>query len=509
MDMNAKFWPSNSKGSYYPEVKLPEIQARPNTGLCFSGGGSRSLSASIGQLRGLFSLNLLSSTRYISCVSGGSWASVPFTFLPNKIKDETFLGPLLTPSELSPTQLGELDPLCHLSTLLKPKIAQKYFDELMHCFGSESYARALNEIFLSPYELDNLQKLFSWNNPQSSLFYSVEHERPYLIAGGTLLSADNPDIKLQRSPFEFTPIYTGISSFFSNVTSGHDVGGGYLESFAFNCSVNEFSTKSDEAFVNCSESRDKLPFTLCDVIGSSGAAPELLADRFHILGKDWPSYYNWPVSSQDLSRAGNFQIGDGGILENNGILPLLKRKVEQIVVFVNTATSLVPVQKGDLWTGIDGYLPPLFGFFSDFWKHQLDTGKKNIPPYTQVFSNEQFASLAQGLSEAKEKGGSVIYSDTYKVLDNLYLGIEGNWDVEVLWVYNETVPKWISQLPSETQSLLKNNIFLKDFPLYKTFGQDLTGVINLSATQSNLLAHLSCWNVTSNASLFQSMLKDG
>ena len=60
----------------------PEQQAgvQPNVGICFPGGGTRALCATMGQLRGLLSFGGLNHVDYISCVSGGSWASTAFAY---------------------------------------------------------------------------------------------------------------------------------------------------------------------------------------------------------------------------------------------------------------------------------------------------------------------------------------------------------------------------------------------------------------------------------------------
>ena len=52
-------------------------------GIAFSGGGTRSASATVGQLRGLEQNGWLSRVRYMTAVSGGSWAAVPYTYSRN------------------------------------------------------------------------------------------------------------------------------------------------------------------------------------------------------------------------------------------------------------------------------------------------------------------------------------------------------------------------------------------------------------------------------------------
>jgi hypothetical protein len=64
-----------------------------------SGGGSRALTAGMGQLRALNKLtandqSLLAQVKALSTVSGGSWLGVPFTYLPPESpSDAAYLGP--------------------------------------------------------------------------------------------------------------------------------------------------------------------------------------------------------------------------------------------------------------------------------------------------------------------------------------------------------------------------------------------------------------------------------
>ena len=70
-----------------------------NVGVCLSGGGSRALTAGMGQLRALKKLtangqSLLAQAKALSTVSGGSWLGVPFIYLPpGSSSDDAYLGP--------------------------------------------------------------------------------------------------------------------------------------------------------------------------------------------------------------------------------------------------------------------------------------------------------------------------------------------------------------------------------------------------------------------------------
>lgn len=78
-------------GSYFPEQHTPLINRTGDCGICFSGGGTRSMAAAMGKLRGLYNLGLLSGTRYISSGSGGSWAAAIYGYYKSAAGNDTEL----------------------------------------------------------------------------------------------------------------------------------------------------------------------------------------------------------------------------------------------------------------------------------------------------------------------------------------------------------------------------------------------------------------------------------
>src|SRR5688572_1149137 len=92
-------WYSNGMSYTWPEQ---QAGVQPNVGICFPGGGTRALCATMGQLRGLLSFDFLKHVDYISCVSGGSWASTAFTYYQaGASSDEEFLGPITEPADIT------------------------------------------------------------------------------------------------------------------------------------------------------------------------------------------------------------------------------------------------------------------------------------------------------------------------------------------------------------------------------------------------------------------------
>jgi hypothetical protein len=506
--VTCKIWDATRDDFTFPEIddpqyKVVELETRPNVGLAFSGGGTRSASCVLGQLRGLKELNLLKNVRYISCVSGGSWASVPFAYLNDNWTDEMFLGQVIPPEDLTVEALKKTDRNSFAHLISNSVIIDDFFEHAIRFAGDETYSRAIGDVFLEPLEIDSLKRSFSLNsvsvsnilNNNSRLnaddFYTVRAGRPFLIVGSSLLRTDNPKGLPQRIHFETTPLYAGARVLHNRAGSnGLNLGGGYIEPLGFDSDEPD-DPPDNSQLVKVRLGASRHLYTLSDVAGTSGAAP---AEVLTKLGLDWlgfPEFRHWSVPDADKTRAKEYTFGDGGILENLGIMSLLMRKVERVVVFVNTKTQL----KGGGKDEINDSIPPLFG---------------KTPPFNlnHVFPEEMYPELVENLLIEKEAGKTAMHRATYPVREAPHYGIEGGWEVDVLWVYNDRVKEWESKLPANIRKKIGTGS-LGTFPHYKTFFQNPPQIIDLSATQVNLLAHLHCWNITvsENAQLFSDILK--
>jgi hypothetical protein len=77
----------------------------------------------------------------------------------------------------------------------------------------------------------------------------------------------------------------------------------------------------------------KYPFLLSDVSGSAALASVM--DLFGCSGGF--SYFDyWPIRNIGQESAVTYSFGDGGILENTDVIPLLRRRYRVIFAFVNT-----------------------------------------------------------------------------------------------------------------------------------------------------------------------------
>lgn len=622
-----KFWQTKSRTFKFPEEANLAFTKKADLGFCFSGGGTRSASASIGQLRALNNIkptkaakkNLLNSSKYISAISGGAWATIPYTFLPKNISDTEFLGKYVEPGKLIANDIhsfkSQKNFLNQVSTskillktiknylMIRTKIIKGiHFDEV-----DETFSRTIAEVLLKEYGLDEAKKYFTWTkanlndilkrNPhlEASDFNYVEKEleRPFFIAGGVM---NPPDKSADWNHFEMTPLYSGISKERKAKTRlGKSVGGAYLESFAMDSNSPNKKITGSTAEVRQGKAFHRT--SVSEIMGVTGAAPAFFAQGlqsyqnskmlFDLAGLPFPAGNSKltqaaaKLAGKSLIGGGNldnsllsvfpefrywtpgeahrqeekYDFGDGGYIDSYGIIPLLKRGVENIVVFMNTEIAVSDESKKakefNHGIQVDTALPVLFGervlkadflannlakdsrakvfankkstdgttpyeetvrgllAASDFDKLKLKKGQKLNGRLTRrdfsKFESATERELSQYLGCIK---GPVYHKQQYQVVKNEFFGIEKSYKVNVLWVNLQRSWTWEALLPSkwsntiakdnaEKISKLKTKPEFYNFPNYSTFNTNpnssVVNIVDMTASQANMVAHLSSW----------------
>ncbi|HYI08467.1 MAG TPA: hypothetical protein VEK57_05325 [Thermoanaerobaculia bacterium] len=534
-------WYSQSQAMTYP---WPEQQAgvKANVGVCFSGGGTRALSATMGQLRALLSLNLLSSIDYISCVSGGSWASTAFVYYnEGATSDAEFLGAITEPKDIT------LDALKVISTSsLGWGATQNLGDALdaAHRAGVSDkllWAAAVGQLFFARFGLydPNNPSYFSLDdatvakiraaNPSlaAAPFHTVRtpagYTMPYLlinatIDGPTAHAPYNPDQLLEVT---YSPLYSGIPfqqtmSYPVAKTAGLKpppvtavVGGGFIQSFAWGCDAPETPAAASGGSVTVGAPASV--FSLVDASGASSSAYAAILEKIKFLDGLLPEQNYWPpMATAPQTPAQLFDFGDGGNLENYGIIPLLMRGVKKVVVFINTETPMNvnydPTQKTDE-NDLDEELPALFGI--PVYSHDFSSTKKLAPDYNQVFPTADYAAVIQALQALKKQGQPMVFHKTHVLQKNTYWGLAAGGIVDVMYVYLDEVQTWRAQL---TDHALRTELDLRDlgmfphFPNYHTIDENIIptpgekiippwNLTEFTPQQVNLLADLTCWVV--------------
>ena len=404
--VNTRIWQSDDS-FVFPEQQSSHpdyIGNRKNLGVCFSGGGTRSAACTHGQLKALYYAGLIESIGYISCVSGGAWAAVPYTFLEEHWGDSHFFGEIIEPEELTNEVLSVINKRNYLHTVTHAGILDDAIENWLKLATDEIYSRAVGKIFLDHFNLNSRNKLFAYStnhvkdilsrNPKLTMddFYIANPNRPFVISSAALLRPGRRDYL-----FEMTPWYSGIHTFYPKQSvDSSDFGGGYIESFAFDSNAPD-SIEQATADVRIGSKRHR--FTLSDVLGTTGAAPSEVLNNIGLNNIGFPEFKHWSVRSG--FKAKEHEIGDGGNIENIGVLPLIKRNVEKIVAFVNTKKPLSPNDPKQLNSSIMNLFTP---------------GDVN-----HIFLKEQLDNLQNGLNAKLADGKATIFKDSYRVLSNTCL----------------------------------------------------------------------------------------
>lgn len=545
-------WSKADTPEQFPEASLN----LPKTGVCFSGGGTRAMNCAIGQMKGLDSIGLWDDIGYISAVSGGSWASTIFTYYRDGAEnDKQLLGTIMAPGDITLENLQQM-PKGFMGEVITKSLMDDLFGRLGLDLISHGILQKMDFIwidgightYLKPFGLYDPEhpKYFTLDiatrdgilarNPKlkASDFITVHKQegdikRPFLVVNSSLLGP-NKDLPLRNpenlSVFNYTPLYIGSNhplritdkELIFGKTVHFNAGGGFVEPFGFGSDLLS-SQNRQLSNTNATPLRVKLAkkrFEAVDATGTSSAAFGAIVSSniFLQLSSDIllgysldhliPEEEYWPISKSGVvQKAEKYRFTDGGNLENYGLITLLQRGVERVVVFINTDTPITvdlspsancPPQASQ----IDSDLFPLFGY-------PIGNHINN-----QIFTKKDFKTVYDGLSTAKKEGRSVMTKTTLRTVKNKWWGIPAGHKVEILWVYNETVPEWQNKLkePVLNQICLGPKGQFPDFPLYKLiFENGLTKGISLTKAQVNLLYQLSAWNVYSNKEVFDFIKK--
>ena len=292
-----------------------------NVGVSLSGGGSRALTAGMGQLRALRKLtlhgqSLLAQVKALSVVSGGAWLGVPYVYLPpGGPSDTAYLGPwiedqaALTPEMLqvlpagnagvpisspmfSPRLLAVQALLLHAALHVPPEMLWQTIIGLNILAEYGLYAPTLQLAPTDTFSFDaaTVANEITGQNPTlaNETIYtyadadsSRRERRPFLVCNSAMFLTE-PGSSLQLlAPVQTTPFITGILGTPSGEdTNGRKVGGGGVTSFGFNSTCDAISGSN----ATIAQTRQ---WSLTDAVGTSSAFfAEVLQNLFHHWRQD-------------------------------------------------------------------------------------------------------------------------------------------------------------------------------------------------------------------------------
>jgi hypothetical protein len=278
-----------------------------NVGVSLSGGGSRALTAGMGQVRALNRLTandqpLLAQVKALSTVSGGSWLGVPFIYLPpGSPSDIAYLGPWLEDqSTLTPALLAQLPagnagvPIS--SPLFSPEllaVQALLLHAVLHVPPDMLWQTIIGLNILAPYGLYaptahlTPTDMFSFNaavvasevtnpslNPtltgESIDLYADARDparthRPFLMCNSAMFLKEPNSALDMLAPVQTTPFITGIfGTPAGEDANGRKPGGGGVNTFGFNSAY----LGASGGTANVAQTRQ---WSLTDTVGTSSA----------------------------------------------------------------------------------------------------------------------------------------------------------------------------------------------------------------------------------------------
>jgi hypothetical protein len=530
----ARVWDGESSSFVYPEREAGIVRSSEPAGVAFSGGGNRAMVAAWGQLRALVETGLIDRVDYISAVSGGSWASTAFTYYNDGARnDEEFLGRTSAPNQIRTAELDRISPTSLGAAATESFMGRLVEQALEVAVGritpNEVWLRAVGATFFErfgiyrraepayiSYDANTVEEIVRRNpSLRPEQFATVRNapgdaKRPYLLVNATLMWPNAGNMV----HFEYTPLAAGSKRRLTlydppgdTSAKSQTVGGGFIETFAFSGGAPAGWPPQDRVV---RVPPPLQPFSLAFASGTSSAAfaatnaslvgANALLNRYILQGPPIAQYWPWTDSSPE---AQTFTFGDGGSLENFGVIPLLLHGVRRMVVFVNTERRLgldYDPGESEPWTSpsiqeLDGNFSTLFGI--------LPHDRQQPPtPNNQVFRTSDLRGVVRALQAAQREGGPAIARTRLEVQPNDWWGLDGGWPVDVCWVYLEQVREWDAGLQPEVARRIETGRSAAreektpywGFPNYKTMFQGgKMEILAMSPGEANLLADFTSW----------------
>lgn len=395
--------------------------------------------------------------------------------------------------------------------------------------------------FLKPFGLDDPDSYMAANeadvarikrdNPQlkDARFLTPVSGRPKtFVMSGALLApigyevTKNNAVSLQMSPdYIGSPFYPDDATVSYSTERGRSnsmlsdviVGGGMVESFAFG-GLSPPKNQSGGLHVHLPATIE--PFSLSKAVAVSSAGPSSALSQHGPHGainvaRLAPRSNYWAVTSSEIpgpQKASTYKLGDGGNIDNSGVLAMFQRGARRLVWVINTGSSLpkdvdfcsLTFLDHDVTKHLENQLQSLFGFW-----HVDDVGE--FLSRNQVFKGEELLPILCTLQGLRDVGKPAVMSKTLTVLANDWWGIKGGYEATVILVYIDKCTDFEEQLPAGTQGELLKGILgaFHRFPHYLPVFQNFGEATALTHAQVNLLAAQAEYSVRQNRLLFEKL----
>eukprot|EP00039_Didymoeca_costata_P000967 m.48414 g.48414 ORF g.48414 m.48414 type:complete len:692 (+) comp10567_c0_seq2:102-2177(+) len=553
-------WAAGHDGEslYFPEQDEPTVQSKINSGVCFPGGGSRAYTSALGALRALHMLKLLPKIRYMSGISGGSWAAASFTFRNTDLNVSEFLGEYLPPNKLTPEALNKMPPAGTMGASV-PTLTQRaqsdHFANVqkpdLFAFGAD-YLKNLaegNTQIVEDMKLDAIIYLASsgdvdflkgiqdvgidlktaWaENVQNNFFETVGiNNNSYVAlndAAVKRIKENNPN--LQKAEFS-TPTDGDAAPFL--VLGGTIVGPAALAPLMPDVQVDSLTRlEMTPMYVGSALTRnvnfegankDVMNKTLggfIETFAFGSAVNQTITESIpsgSSLSVEVP-VPSTPFRISDASAISSAFFGAAfaskpspipEIVPHYHLMPVVENTppVDMMVadggVLENTGVISMLLRKVAhivVFDCSEGTLEENSNLRSLFGKLNSSEAKGYGFDYSknQVFPSNQYLSILYGLQRQLMKGKAAFYDMTVVTVENKWWGVEAGVHIHLTWIYNHAPKLWTEMLPQATREMMNGS----QASLFKDFPHYPTSELYLNQIQTNLLSQLVTYEALTN-----------
>jgi hypothetical protein len=537
--------------SDYPEESLPGVKSRPSAAIAFTGGGSRSYLASVGYLAGLHELGLIPGIRYMSGISGGSWATLAFSFSQLDVSDSVLLGAVAAPAAITREGLQHMDAQC-----LRYAVSVDFVKICLEALKNgeveslaDSWAYATQKAYFEPYGIA-AGVPFSWDaasvadikarNPSLKdvdFMLPSNSDRPFPFVGTAMVGPsesggyawdDRNFTMLEISPLTVGQMRTMDVGYdyHSRIERKHyRTVGGAVETFAY-------ARYGSAPLVGLGEDGDAqgdlrvpVPDSFMDIQFAGAASSYAIGafvESFPHLDKLTDSLglhidYWSPVDKHPTSKDTFF--ADGGSYMNIMLPSMLQRRVQKIVLCINENQPLLPASDWNPATDTPSSaqasdtLSSLFGVIPEDSMHWTWQKRSFDITKNQYFPTEDWVPVATALQAAQAEGNGIIHTVNLTTVDNSWWGIPAGFTTQVTFVYLGRLANWEAELSDEMRELLvpsdpedaaNLSVDVKSGP-FRSFPHYFTAGGLEDHERANVLSDLTGWSITNNAELFKSI----
>jgi len=288
----------------------------------------------------------------------------------------------------------------------------------------------------------------------------------YALGSGT-----DPDSNpLTAYAHENSLLYAGVPVLYNyseaKTERFYALGGIFVEAIAASSEVLEPVPEGSHVYVNVRHQKSRANYGALNEWSSSATSPlstmqiqpffETIANKTEcaggvlsrIMNEEW-LWSPHDVNSHNVPITRALPVGDAGVYDDNGHLPLLRRGISKMVIFDNWAHQAEDNIDSQMW-----YTKAAFGQRVFAQNRTTKPGAPNawMPEhFLTVFEPSEFEGLWKRIKTLKDANKPVVVRDNFTVVDNRHFGVKGGWQVEIVFVIAHQIDEWRNALPEQTR----------------------------------------------------------